>query len=298
VTLFFTSIGMLIDPGWLFRHLPSVLAGTAAVFVVKSVVIYFVLRFFRIEPLYALATGILLGQVGEFSFVLATAAQAGGLIGGETFAWAVSVTILSLFLSPYMVAYAQPLAKATLARLSARYRDSASSKEVQADASCGTFVIGFGPAGREVADALLRRGLPPVVVELNPKTASLASSKGLAVHIGDATAADFLEHAGLKAAGIAVVSVPDPRASAAITRAVRHLAPRALLIVRCRYHLTRRDLEKAGADVIVDEEPMVGRELAREVVGRLPEDQLPAMACVLAGRDSGRPVPERDPKGD
>jgi voltage-gated potassium channel Kch len=120
----------------------------------------------------------------------------------------------------------------------------------------------------------------------------------LAVHIGDATAEDFLEHAGVREAAIGVISVPDPRAAAAITRTVRQLAPRAALIVRCRYQRTRSDLERAGADIVVDEEFMVGQRLAQAVTDRLYEDQLPAMACVFTGHDAGRQTAERATKGD
>lgn len=106
VTLFFTSIGMLAEPKWLVSNIALVVSGVAAVFVGKSVIIYLLCRLFKIFDRQALAIGITLAQVGEFSFVLANIARAGGALSEAVFDLVVSVSILSLLLSPYMVNYA------------------------------------------------------------------------------------------------------------------------------------------------------------------------------------------------
>ena len=103
VTLFFSSIGMLGDPAWFVSNLPAVLGLVAAIVVGKSVLIWGVLRVFGLTHRNALAAGICLGQVGEFSFVLAAVGR-GTVISEEVFTLIISTTIVTLFLTPYLVA--------------------------------------------------------------------------------------------------------------------------------------------------------------------------------------------------
>ncbi|MGB5618723.1 MAG: cation:proton antiporter [Desulfobacterales bacterium] len=67
-------------------HWPAVFLWLSAVLAVKTLIIYFICRSFRLEPRLALATGFTLAQIGEFAFVLAHAAQQGRLISENIFA--------------------------------------------------------------------------------------------------------------------------------------------------------------------------------------------------------------------
>ncbi|MCP4711659.1 MAG: cation:proton antiporter, partial [Planctomycetes bacterium] len=118
VTLFFSSIGMLSNPAWILEHWAMVAATVAAVVFGKAVIVSAVALLFRFAPVHAAATGICLAQVGEFSFVIAGVARHGKLISGDLFELIISVTIVTLFLTPYLIAVAPFLATA-VGRLSA-----------------------------------------------------------------------------------------------------------------------------------------------------------------------------------
>jgi CPA2 family monovalent cation:H+ antiporter-2 len=109
VTIFFTSVGMLADPGWFLANWVIVLLWLVVILAMKALIITIICLFFKMGPQLALASGMTLAQVGEFSLVLAGAAREGNLINGDIFALIVAVTILSLFVAPYMVIYAYPL---------------------------------------------------------------------------------------------------------------------------------------------------------------------------------------------
>ena len=111
VVLFFTSIGMLLDLNWLAAHIHLVLPAVGLVFVIKAAIIFGILKMIRVDTQVALGTGITLGQVGEFAFVLAAAGRDSGMVGPDLFAGVVSVTLLSMFLAPYMVGFADPVAE-------------------------------------------------------------------------------------------------------------------------------------------------------------------------------------------
>jgi CPA2 family monovalent cation:H+ antiporter-2 len=285
VTLFFTSIGMLIDPVWLLHHGPLALAAIGVVVVGKTLIIFLIGRLLGIDPRNALASGLVLSQIGEFSFVLATAAQHGALINQETFALVVTVSIVSLFAAPYLVSYALPMADAILRRLPLRYdqriHDHDHEDEMQHQA---VVVIGFGPAGEQVTEALLQNGLAPGVIELNPDALQRAGTHNLHIHIGDATSSDVLSHAGVPKAEAVIITVPDPRAARDITLAVRSLAPNANLIVRSRFQRAYQDIKSAGATAVIDEENSVGCLLAETALNSLELSQDAILACRLAGR--------------
>ena len=289
VTLFFTSIGMLADPVWFLGNWPTVLLWLALVFFLKASIVYAVGLLFKMSHRLSLATGITLAQVGEFSFVLAAVAAGGGLISEDVFALMISVTILSMFLGPYMVAFAEPLAAGLFRRGDAAHGHRRStSARAEGDCAGRLIIVGFGPAGQQVAAALMNAGLFPEIVELNPASAARAAERNLTVHIGDASSGDLLEHIGLRDTRLVVVTIPDPRTSRDIIKTARQLAPDSSIIARSRYHIANDDLRGAGADVIIDEEQTVGINLAREVMEVLRESHRDALACALAGE---RPQP-------
>ncbi len=283
VTLFFTSVGMLADPSWFLANWTEVILWLVVVFIGKTLIIFGIGVVFKMSPVYALATGITLAQIGEFSFVLASEARSGGLIDEHVFALAVSVTILSMFFAPYMVTFARPTARWAIGRLAPRMRRHAVPldehiREVQG----GVYIVGFGPAGRKVARALLELGIQPHAIELNPRSVKAALRMGLKVHLGDASHADIIAHAGIQGACVVVVTVPDPRAAKRILQNIHALSPSSSVIVRSRYHIATRELWELGAAFAVDEENVVGRELARQVVQFLKDADPDTTTCVLS----------------
>jgi K+:H+ antiporter len=271
VTLFFSSIGMLGDPAWFFGHLPSVLGFVAAIVVGKSVVVWIVLRSFGLTHRHALAAGICLAQVGEFSFVLAAVAR-GTVISEELFTLIISSTIVTLFLTPYLVAYGPRVSGVVIGTLERIGVIRARSVETESEHSVATdrlVVIGFGPAGEAVAQALEGHEERVTVLDLNPTSIRRAQQLGYSAHIGNAAQAEVLEHAGVEHASAVVVTVPDPAAAREIVGLVRTLAPNVHVIARARYHRYFEDLQRGGADDVVNEEWIVGAILASRVRAQL-----------------------------
>jgi CPA2 family monovalent cation:H+ antiporter-2 len=287
VTLFFTSVGMQADPQWFLANWPEVLFWLGVVFSGKTLIIFAICTAFKMTPAYALATGITLAQIGEFSFVLAAEAKIGGLIDEHVFSLAVSVTILSMFLSPYMVGYARPAARRLIGLFVRQSRQTpAEAEAIPLGQQGAVFIVGFGPAGRKVARALMEKGIRPHVIELNPRSAQSASRMGLRVHTGDASLASIIADAGIHEACVLVVTVPDPRSARRILQNIHALSPGAGVIVRSRYHIATAELWERGAAFVVDEENVVGRELARQVIEFLREADPDQIACRLPGDEA------------
>jgi CPA2 family monovalent cation:H+ antiporter-2 len=278
VTLFFSSIGMLADPAWAVEHWALLATVVAAIVLGKAAITCAVVRLFRSTLGHAVAAGVCLAQVGEFSFVLAEVAREGELIDAHLFKLVVSATVATLFLTPYLVVAAPRLA-AMANRLSARGRKAslrlaASSADPVSGMTGHVIIVGFGPAGQRIAEALVDQYSPLiVVVELNPKSARVARTRGLNTYIGDATSLEVLEHLRVGNAHAVVVTVPDPAAARQVIAGVRSLSPETPVLARARYHIYRWDLTAAGAEVVIDEEDEVGRHLASAALRILLADK-------------------------
>ncbi|MEM6757118.1 MAG: cation:proton antiporter, partial [Planctomycetota bacterium] len=265
VTLFFASIGMLGDPAWIVRNLAMVAVALALLLLVKPTLIWATGRVFRLAHRHAIAAGVCMGQVGVFSFVLARSAQDGGVISAAQFDLVVSITILTLFLTPYLVAFA-PTAGARGERLLRRWglakvgqhEDAALNRELASH----IVVVGFGPAGRAVAHRMQQSGSTVVVVDLNPASIRAAREAGMRGVLGDATAPELLKQVHIGAAEALVLTVPDHRLSMAIIVEARELAPDLQIVARSRYHRYVELLSATGASVVVDEEAHVGDRLS------------------------------------
>lgn len=271
VTLFFSSIGMLGDPLWFVQNLPLVLAVVVAIVVGKAIIIWGILRGFKLSSTNALATGICLGQVGEFSFVLAEVGR-GTLIDESLFALVISATITTLFLSPYLVALAPRLSYRSIQSLAKIRRLPPPAKvDVKTNelAEEHFIIIGYGPAGEAVGQAVENRSKRVTVVDLNPNLIRQVGRLGFSGHIGDATHADVLEHVGIASATAVVVTIPDATAARGIVELIRSIAPGVHIIARARYHRYFNDINNAGADEVVDEERIVGVRLAASLRRRM-----------------------------
>ncbi len=278
VTLFFSSIGMLSNPAWVLEHWALVGAVVAAIILGKAIVVFGVARLFRSPLGHAAATGVCLAQVGEFSFVLAEVSRQSQLIDRHLFELIVAATIGTLFITPFLVALAPRLGR-VVGRFglggheAVHFLDKASYPR-DTEMNGHIVIVGFGPAGQCVADALKKDPrIPIVVVELNANSAATAHSAGLRTYLGDAGRAEVLEHVRVGVAAAVVVTVPDPAAARQIIEQVRSLSPRTPVIARARYHLYYADLVQAGADTVIDEEQRVGLQLASAVCEKLVSAQ-------------------------
>lgn len=268
VTLFFASIGMLGDPAWIVGNLGQVAIGLGLLLLIKPTVIWLVGRLFRLAHRHAIAAGVCMGQVGVFSFVLARLAQDGEVFTAEQFSLVVSITIVTLFLTPYLVGFATTagsrgellLRKWGLAKLGGA-ADAAIGRELVSH----IVVVGFGPAGRAVAHRMYQSGSTVVVVDLNPTSIKAARDAGMRAIVGDASSEHLLKQVGIDTAEALVITLPDHYLAMAVIVEARELAPKLTIICRSRYHRYVDLLSATGASVVVDEEAHVGDRLSESL---------------------------------
>lgn len=291
VAVFFAYVGMVADAAWLVQHLPLVFLAVVAVIFGKAILAWLSARIAGVPATAAILTAAALAQLGEFSFAVLTAGDMFGLVGEDTFRLLVSVSLLSLLLTPWLIAGTSRVvhSRSLASGVDVVVGDGA----VESAASGGhAIVIGAGPSGRSVADALAAARIPITVIELNPHAETGAADDdlpiGARVVFGDASRPEILQRAGITSALIIVVTIPDPTAIRTIISQCTQLVPEVPIIARGRYNRYIADLQAAGAAVVVDEENVTGRRLADVALTRLVQ------AGALERRDVEHP---RDRRG-
>jgi CPA2 family monovalent cation:H+ antiporter-2 len=280
LTLFFSAAGMLGDPAWMFTHLPILLGLTAAVVLVNSVVAWQVLRRLGTPSGTALTVGICLAQMSEFAFVLGGLGKAAGVVSNDVFMAMASTAIVTLFITPFLIAMA-PRLGAWLDR-----RQTSDGGKPVAGHGPGeaapplpdVVIVGFGPAGQRVGRSLIDARCSVVVIDQNPDSARIAGEMRFNFVTGDASTEEVLEHARAEHAKVVVITLPTPSVAMEVLRHVRRQSRHTQIVVRARYHMYAGGFEAGGANEVVDEEEEVGKRLAfmvRYHLGHPHEDGRP-----------------------
>ncbi len=109
--LFFVSIGMLLDPRAIPGNARLTLAAVALVVVAKPTVALLSLLALRRPPRTAATVALALGQIGEFSFILAALARDHGLLSVQATQALVAAAIVSIILNPLLLRLIEPMAR-------------------------------------------------------------------------------------------------------------------------------------------------------------------------------------------
>ena len=264
--IFFVSVGLLIDPAFLWERAGTIALVVVLVLVVKGLIFGGVARAFGYANIAPFAVGLGLFQVGEFSFLLAREGISEDAISKGTYSLVLATAAVTMALTPLTVRLA-PF-------LYGRYRRRFPREPLQTfnlpEGGLGghAVVAGYGRVGSFVARLLRRLDKPFVVVEANPGRAEEAREAGFPTVFGDAAAVPVLEAAGIGEARLVVVSIPDAMAARLAVERVKALAPTAEVLVRAESIEQLEDLGRLGVYEAVQPELEAGLELARQALAR------------------------------
>lgn len=272
MSLFFVSIGMLLDLQYLLDNPVRLLLLTLGVLLIKPVVAAGSALLLGLPLRNSVLAGLCLGQVGEFSLVATQAGVVAGLLGQDVFQTVLDTAVLSMLLTPALFAIgprvADALARTPLRRLE-RGGFSALRLVSAHEYSGHVLIVGFGVTGRNLARTARLSEVPYAIVDLNPSSVRNASAEGEPIYFGDATHEAVLRHVDADKARAIVVVVDDPAGTRRIVELARRIAPDAYIIVRSRYLAEVQALISIGADEVVADELEVSIELFSRVLSRM-----------------------------
>ncbi len=249
-SLFFISIGMLLDLRTAWKERALVLAVVVSVLVLKSLLTFLTVRILRYPARTALTVGLSLAQIGEFSFVLASAGKIAGIIPAEAFQAFVAASILTILFAPALIHLSDALART----LKGPAGPAGTRPDAGVSPAGHVIIAGFGLNGQNVARVLKETGIPYVIVELDPESVKALKSQGQPVLFGDISSPEVLKAAGIKEAKAVVFAISDPPTARRAVRAARTLNREAFLIVRTRFAAEIDELFALGANSVVPQE--------------------------------------------
>lgn len=289
---FFLSVGMLLDPAFLIQNLGGVALAAVAVLALKGVIAAVGARLIGYPLGVALAGGLALGQIGEFSFVLALAGAEVGLtplaLGEAGSQGLIAVTVVLMIATPLLIGLAPRLA-ALGRQVETASGAGGGGHGHGVDLEDHTIVIGYGPAGRRLARVLGDIGIPYAVSDLNPTSLREAGREGAATVFGDASREPILKSLGIESAKLLVVAINDRDATRRIVAVARHLNPTLQILARTRFIADVEDLTHAGADVVIPEEMETTVRLFSQVLGAylVPKEEIDRQVSAVRRDDYG-----------
>ena len=292
--LFFVSVGMLLDPAVLVDHLGLFVAVLLAVLFGNAIIAFGVAALFPYPARTALTVGAGLAQLGEFSFIIADQSLGLNLMSAATYNVVLAVAMVAITLNP--VAFASiPLVERLLRRLPAFWRTldrQGPLPEGVMPRSGHAVIVGYGRVGEMTGHALGGLSLPFGVIEADIGLARRLNSAGIPTIWGDAASSEVLKMAGLEAARLVVVAVPDESTTLLVLTNVRKLNPSVPIIVRARTAGETPILLFLGATEIVIPEYEGGLEVMRRSLVILGFDEEEVLHLSSAVRD----IPYNDPR--
>lgn len=288
MSIFFISIGMLLDLNILREHLLLILAATLAVLLLK--VLTNSLSTFLIGfPLNTIIlVGFSLSQVGEFSFILAKVGFAGGLISPLMYQEFLDVAVLSMVLTPLFMSigyrtttFAELLPFPPILKQGwySKFKEGESEEKPENH----VIIVGFGINGKNVVTAAKEASIPYIVIDMNPEVIRIEKQREEHIFYGDAAQNAVLEHAGIQTAKSVVVTAGDPPSAKRIIEAARRLNPQVHIIARTHFLSELDKLYDFGADEVISDEFESSIELFTRVLHRylVPSSEINSLTSTL-----------------
>ncbi len=274
--LFFVSVGMLFDPQVLLDEPLRVAAVVAIIVLGKSVAAAGLVLALRYPLNTALTVAASLGQIGEFSFILAGMGLALGLLPPQGMSLVLAGALISIALNPLVFSAITPFSRWVLQR-SALARRLEQRDDPYAELPISTerkylqgqvVLVGYGRVGRRIAQTLREREIPFVIAEQNRELVEDLRRAGLAAVSGDATDPEVLIQAHIAQAAMLVIALPDPIGLRQIVEAARQLNPGLEVVLRTHSDEESQLLQRDGVGTVFFGEEELALGMTRHVLER------------------------------
>ena len=288
-TLFFVSVGMLIDPAFIVRHLPAVVGLALFIVVAKALLTMVAILPFRLGGRTTVFTSLGMIQIGEFSYVLARSGHEAGAISDTLHSLILTSSLLTIVLTPGAF-WLAPRASRAFTHLSLVGGLFVAPSRVMAEE--GTLrdhavVVGYGRVGRHVATGLRAMGVPVVVIDQDLHLVQDLSAHAIPAICGDASYPSVLAAARIPQARLVVAALPDAGATRVVVREARRAHATIPILVRSARAEDEEMLTCSGATTVISPE-RAGAEMLRDESARV------LAAPVGPAADAAKPVVAHD----
>lgn len=274
--LFFVSVGMLFNPAVLIEEPMRVLAVVAIIIVGKSMAAMLLVLILRYPLTTSLTVAASLGQIGEFSFILAGLGLSLGLMPPEGMSLVLAGALISIAFNPIAFAAITPF-KNLILKHSALARKYESRDDPYAELPMSTerkflegqvVLVGYGHVGQRVAQALNEKNIPYIVAEQNRELVQDLRKQSINAVSGDAAEPSVLIQAHIKDAAMLVIATPDLLNVRQMIDTARTLNPDIEIVLRSRSEDETNLLRKDCMGTVFFGEEELAKSMSHHILNR------------------------------
>lgn len=250
--LFFVTVGMQLNVGFVIEMFWYICAALAILFVLKLLLIWGCAQLIGERKKDAIASGILLWQMGEFGFVLIALASKHELMASTTASFLIALGVLSMALTPYLISQTDNIL--SLLNLDNEQTNEQFQKNFGSKSLNGhVLILGYGRVGQTITRFLKPEAIPYVAIERNPLLVQEAQNAGEPVLFGHAAQNTILKSAKIEQAKLVIVTMAEFEQNQQVIDAIKRVAPGVSIIVRATDDTHLEDFKKMGVAEVVPE---------------------------------------------
>ncbi len=250
-SLFFVSIGLLLDLQAIVDAPFITLVVTLGVIAVKSAVVLLIVLYLRYPIRIGIVTGLGLAQIGEFSFILAQAGFNFNLIERNEYSIFLASSIFTMMFAPLLFKFSERLSFKAADAVQKKVTNTADSlKKLKGH----VIIAGYGLNGKNLARVLRETGITYVIADINPDVFRTESEKGEKIFFGDVSKEEILKLLKVETANVIVYVISGPQATKRSLMLAKKLNPSIKAVVRTRAIEEIDDFIKLKADSVIPEE--------------------------------------------
>ena len=285
--VFFVSVGMGLNPAALAESPLQILAMALALMAIKAAIVALLALRFGLSRPTALEAGLMLGNGGEFAFVILGTALTLGVLRPTLVQEILLVTTVTMIAIPFVGRVAGLLER----RARAQAVEGAAAEPIP-EAGEGepprVVVAGYGRVGRLVGEMLSRHGVPFIALDMDAARVTEQRRAGRPVYFGDSAHPEMLRRSGIATARALVVTLDSPRGVEAVVAAARAIRSDLPIVARARDARHAAQLYAMGVDDAVPETIEASLQLSEAVLVDLGVPMGLVIASIHERRDEYR----------
>lgn len=270
--LFFVSVGMLVNPSFLWENIGQVASLTTLVVAGKFIIVLLMGLLFPRPARTFLIVAVGLSQIGEFSFILGEAGVSLNLLNLDQYSLILAAALISITVNPFMYRLL-PSFERLLRRVPGFWKKLEANKPLpeidEQQLIDHVVIIGYGRVGKHLVEVLESLTIPILVIETDMERVEALNMQAIATLYGDAANSEVITHAHLERARALVVTIPEETAAAMVVASARDLNPKLPMIVRAATEEGVNQLAALGADHVVHPELEGGLEMVHHTLLQL-----------------------------
>ncbi len=261
--IFFLSVGMLFNPIAVGNNLPLFFGILTILLILRPLAAFSIIKLANYPNTVAFTVALAIGQIGEYSFILAEEGSQLGILPENAYDILVACAFISIALNPLLFQLFKPLTIKRWKQKGSQEKSPAQSQTLKAlyeeEEALESFmpkvvVIGYGPMGQMAANYLLGKNYNVTVIDQNIDTISALKESKIEAIFGDASQFQILERANLEKVRLLVITTPDFQVTQSILQAAKQTNPYVKIIARSHFKSDLHHDRFGDIPIVCDEE--------------------------------------------